>query len=278
MSSESESEVLITVVMAFYKGDNFCFFKRAVESVLCQTWKNLEFILVADGDISSSQKEYLDHISDDRVKLIQISENQGPAKARNEGIKASCGEYIAIMDADDICSPDRLKYQYQELVSRKLDVIGSQYELIDKDENVISIKKLPCCENVLKSVAPFFNPINNPTAFAKSEVFKSNLYEESLRLGEDYRMWINLILKGYKLGNTKNILLKFRGAEFLNKRRGIGWALSDFKNRVYAHRLVGYLKKPLVIMFAFLIFISRLFPSKILKLTYGFKNYVFSKI
>ena len=200
---------LVSVVMATHAHDDPRFLRSAVDSVRGQTYPNLELIIVADGPLTEHADAYLSRLPAGRVRLLRLARNGGPARARNAGIEAAAGEYIAIMDADDVCAPDRIARQLEFLLATGSDVVGSSYVEIDGRDAIVGRKRMPATCAAIRARCAFFNPINNPTAFARAEVLKRHRYPEHLRLGEDYRLWIRLLRAGYVVNNHEAPLLRF---------------------------------------------------------------------
>ena len=260
---------LVSVVMATHAHDDPRFLRSAVDSVRGQTYPNLELIIVADGPLTEHADAYLSRLPAGRVRLLRLARNGGPARARNAGIEAAAGEYIAIMDADDVCAPDRIARQLEFLLATGSDVVGSSYVESDGHDAIVGRKRMPATCAAMRARCAFFNPINNPTAFARAEVLKRHRYPEHLRLGEDYRLWIRLLRAGYVVNNHEAPLLRFRrGDEFFRKRRGLGWALSDVGNKLSAVGLVRWYARPAAIAFALLTFGLRLLPPGINRVLY----------
>ena len=101
----------VSVVMPVYNTPDEVL-KEAVESILNQTYKDFELLIINNGSCSDI-KTVIDKYSDNRIKYYEIKENRGVAAARNLGIEKMSGEYYAVMDSDDIASPDRLEKQVQ---------------------------------------------------------------------------------------------------------------------------------------------------------------------
>jgi glycosyltransferase involved in cell wall biosynthesis len=208
-------------------------------------------------------------VKDERVTVVSLATNAGPARARNVGIRETKGDYIAIMDADDVCAPDRIEKQLEYLTETRSDVVGSSCWEIDGSDEIVGEKPAPRTCEAVRASCPFFNPITNPTVLAKAQVLKEHPYPEHLRLGEDYRLWIRLLRAGYTLRNHEANLLYFRcGEEFFRKRRGLGWAVSDLVNKLSAVGLVRWYIRPAALAFAFVTFFLRLLPARTNRLVY----------
>ena len=162
---------LLSVVMCEHNTP-IDFFKDAIESVLSQTYRNFELIVVNDCSTDfDSKKKYL---TDDRIIILQNSENLGLAASRNVGIRAASGKYVIIMDTDDVCLKSRLKEQ-MKYMERHPNVIcaGSHVQLFG-NRNIKQRYKIGnneyyrCC--LLFGNSP---TITNPSVIIRSEVFKN---------------------------------------------------------------------------------------------------------
>src|SRR5690606_28963310 len=103
----------ISVFMPVYNGEKFL--AATMESVLKQTFTDFEFLIVDDGSTDRSE-EIIRQSGDGRIRLIRHQKNQGIYATNMEGIHEATGEFIALMDHDDICLPDRLAKQYHYLI------------------------------------------------------------------------------------------------------------------------------------------------------------------
>ena len=110
---------LISVIMPFYKKK--LYFEDSLLSVLDQTYKNLEIIIIYD-DVSHDDLFFIKNIikRDNRIKLIDNKNNYGVAKARNIGLSKSSGKYIAFLDCDDVWFKDKISEQYQLMKMKNL--------------------------------------------------------------------------------------------------------------------------------------------------------------
>ena len=104
MESNTHPTPLVSVIIPTYNGDAPHLLREAACSVLAQTWKHLELIVILDGPIGLETSRMLEALerTDRRVRIIDLPHNQGPARARNAGIASALGKYIALLDADDL--------------------------------------------------------------------------------------------------------------------------------------------------------------------------------
>ena len=109
------------------------FVEQAIASILAQSYKKLEFLIIDDGS-KDSTVEKISQFKDPRIKLIANKKNMGIAKSLNEGIYASNGKYIARMDADDISLQDRIEKQCNFMEENpQIGILGTGYYEIDKN-------------------------------------------------------------------------------------------------------------------------------------------------
>jgi len=196
------------------------------------------------------------------VNVIQLDKNVGPGAARNAGIRNAKGKYIAIMDSDDISLPYRLEQQFDYLEEHKdIAVVGGFCDVINDEGEVIGKRILPLSPGSLRTYALFFCPLNNPTVMGRSIVLKVHKYDEKLRQGEDYRLWVELLKANYNLANINDVLIEFRVSVDLYKRRsGFSKGVSDLVNRLYALRISPVYLMPCVFLIAISSFGVRFFP------------------
>ena len=134
---------VVTVVMSVYNGEKYL--AEAIESILNQTFTDFEFIIVDDGSRDRSAeilREY--ERRDGRVRLIQLEANSGQAIAHNRAIAESRGEYIALMDCDDVSLPERLRKKLDYLrIHPEIGMLGSRVLIVDQDLRPISARDYP---------------------------------------------------------------------------------------------------------------------------------------
>ena len=127
---------LISVIVPVYNAGVFLI--PCLDSLLAQTYQNLEILLIDDGSVDESGvrcDEYAE--KDPRVKVIH-KENGGVSSARNLGLDIAQGEYIAFVDADDRIKPDYLEVLYQDIVEMKVDIAVCDVEVVDAEGTVIA--------------------------------------------------------------------------------------------------------------------------------------------
>ncbi|MGL5764479.1 MAG: glycosyltransferase family 2 protein [Sarcina sp.] len=202
--------VKVSVVMSVYNGEKFL--KEAIDSILKQTFKDFEFLIINDGSTDKSL-EILNSYSDKRIRMLDNDGNKGLIYSLNRGLKEAKGEYIARMDADDIAMSDRFAKQVEFLDNNKdVNLVGSSIECIF--EGLPFVKKLVKATTdyeFIKVKAIFESTFYHPTVmFRKSIIDEYNLvYDERYKHAEDYGLWNNMMLKG-KVSNIEEPLLNYR--------------------------------------------------------------------
>lgn len=195
----------ISVLMAVYNCDKYL--REAIDSILNQTLGDFEFIIVDDGSTDNSLqilKEYLDP----RIKVITYEENKGVAHARNVGLEQCTSEFVALIDADDIALPDRLKLEYEYLIEHsEIDGVYAKCRYMGMNGKLLEMEYPKAYFNYkyLKAVMIFENTISNTTAmFRRKIVEKHHLkYDETCKIGEDYRFWVEYLKYGKIVGIDK---------------------------------------------------------------------------
>ena len=202
-------EKLISVIMSTYN-ETIEELKSSIESILNQTYKNIEFIIVDDNPQNEDIKNYLDSIVDRRVTVIYNEKNLGLVDSLNKALLHCNGFYIARMDADDISCKTRFQEQMDYLEKGNYDLIGSNIELIDENGRHIKNKQVPSDTNILYHKLMRKNILAHPTWFGKKSLFIDlNGYRHIPRC-EDYDFILRAINKDCKIGCVNSILLKYR--------------------------------------------------------------------
>lgn len=196
----------LSVIMSVYNGGKYL--EESIESVLNQTFKDFEFIIVNDGSTDNT-KEILEKFSekDKRIKIIENKENIGLTKSLNKCIKLSKGEFIARMDADDISCSERFEKQVKLLDISNAGVISCNTLLIDKKGNLLRKIKLP---KRIKSVLKKRNCLIHGSLMFNKKILKNlNGYNERMILAQDYELLLRLSHK-FKIGFVQEFLYKHR--------------------------------------------------------------------
>jgi glycosyltransferase involved in cell wall biosynthesis len=245
----------VSVVMAVFNGEKYL--REAIESILNQTLRDFEFIIVDDGSNDGTPgilREYKE--KDNRIKIITNKENIGLTKSLNKAIKVAKGEYIARQDADDISLPERLEKQVDFLdKNRNVGVVGTFYYEINKEGKVIGRKTFPCDNERLRKSLIKYNPFFHGSVMIRKEVFlKVGLYNENFKKAQDYEFWFR-VANFYKLANIPEFLTKRRYIKemisYKEENEQIYWALKArkevIKKKQYSKLKYIYLLRPFLV-------------------------------
>ena len=202
----------ISVLMTVFNGR--AFIAEAIESILNQTFKDFEFIIV-DNASSDGTKGIVRSFNDSRIIFIENKTNLGQTKALNLGIKQAYGQFIARMDVDDVSLSERLELQYNYLMQDpSLAVLGSWHEEVDSKGRHIKYFKMPTDPLEIKSylISPGklgYYCLSHPTVMMRKDVlFEVGLYNDSY-LAQDYDLWVRISRK-YRISNLNKFLVKHR--------------------------------------------------------------------
>lgn len=200
-------EEKISVIMSVYK-ENRLELKQSIESILNQTYKNIEFIIIIDYPEETWRKKFIENYNDSRIKLLINAKNFGLTYSLNRALGVATGQYIARMDADDISMLNRLEKQLIFLKQNNCDLCGS-YMLAFNDFSE-TIYYYPTKSKNIKKLLKERNCIAHPTWFGKRELFVALNGYRTIFACEDYDFLIRAIQKNYKLCNVNEVLLKYR--------------------------------------------------------------------
>jgi len=214
-----------SVIMSIYEKVNTEHLKISIESILNQTYMPTEFIIVKDGKLTNELEDMLvtyDKAYPKLFNFIVFEENSGPGIAYKEAIPKCNNDYIMIMDSDDYAVPTKLEIQMTYLAEHpEVDVLGSNaVEFINTTDNIISQRNMPESHEEIIKFAAGRCPVVQPTAvLKKSAVIKAGGYQ-SLRIAEDYDLYIRMIQNDAKFHNLQEVLIYVRTSEDFFKRRG----------------------------------------------------------
>ncbi len=208
--------------MPVYKAHKYIY--TAVESILNQSYSDIELILIDDYGNDDSIEMVKNNFNDDRIKYYYNEKNMGIAYSRNSGIELAKGEYIALMDDDDIAPLNRLKDEVEYLENHPdIDAIGGRYCAIDEDGNVLRYSDDTLQNpNYIKACLMFFDPLGNGSMLFRKRVVEENniRFMDDCQGMEDYRFWVDFSKYG-KITNLKEVMLYWRDVKNNETNRAI---------------------------------------------------------
>lgn len=210
--------------MSVYYKENPEHFRTSIESMINQTLKPDQIVIVKDGKLTAELNGVIDQYVSSYPGLftiVPLKENVGLGLALNEGLKACRNELVARMDTDDISLPERCELQVNEFIKNKeLTIVGTQIdEFNDDPSNIVSSRIVPInYDNIIK-FSRRRNPFNHPSVmYRKSHVLNCGGYK-NLRRNQDFDLFVRMINSGYKAININKSLLLFRANNDNLKRR-----------------------------------------------------------
>lgn len=227
---------LVTVIMPAYNAQ--AYITEAIRSVLAQSYANWKLIVIDDGS-SDDTCRIVDEFADEdpRIVLIKNKSNLGVAKARNRGLEMSEGEYVALLDSDDIWYPLKLEKQVAFAESTQADVVYSSYAIMsERGEEIFDAFLVPPSTDLEQMLTT--NVIGCSTALLRRKTTQKYQFD-STYYHEDYVYWLSLLQDGRKAAGVTDVLVGYRlvsGSRASNK-------LNTAKHRWKIYR--EYLKLPI---------------------------------
>ena len=185
-------EPKVTVLMPVYNEEKYL--PESIESILSQTFKNFDFLIIDDGSTDNSEK-IIRSYNDSRIQILLNGKNIGIVKTLNKGLKLSKGKYIVRMDADDVSLPERLEKQITYMEENpETGVLGCNIRNVDKNLNFISenLRPITHYQNLWKLLYKT-NMMHPTVVFRKSVLSKNGYnYNSKFKRCEDYELWSRL--------------------------------------------------------------------------------------
>ena len=199
----------ISVIIPTYNRGNLI--GNSIKSVLNQTYKNFEVIVVDDGSTDKT-KEVVDIFKDERIKYIKLSQNTGASNARNIGIKNSNGKYISFQDSDDIYYPDKLETQFKNIINKKSNLDFCKIKVIYNDKYKliypnIGQEKSISNGNIFNELISKGNFISTQAMLVEKNFISKYLFDPLMPRLQDFDLILRMIPK-VKLSYTNKTLVE----------------------------------------------------------------------
>lgn len=207
---KQESNPLVSVLMTAYNAEEYI--GLAIESILDQTYKNFEFIIVEDCSKDDTWKIIQEYAKKDkRIVATRNEVNLNAGGSSNKGLKLCKGKYVVRMDADDWSFPDRIEKQVAFMEeNRSVVSSGGTIIICDEDLEEITEREYPKnCKEIEKLILRL-NPVPHPASIWRKETIdKTNGYPPKLGMSEDYALTLDIAQYG-ELANIEDTLIKYR--------------------------------------------------------------------
>lgn len=193
-NSEADVRPVISVLMCVYNGE--LYLKQAVESILSQTYRQLEFVVVNDGSTDATG-EMLDSYKDPRIVRVDNDTNLGLVGALNRGRRVARGQYIARMDADDVSEPLRLERQLRYLERHpEVGVLGTYMRQVSGNRDGLAPFRPPTLHDVIEWTMLFECPVAHATVMMRKRTLEAvHGYDPSYPYNEDTELWSRAIVR-----------------------------------------------------------------------------------
>lgn len=201
------TQPLISVLMPAYNSE--LYIAEAIESILNQSYQNIELIIFDDGSTDGTRK-VIQSFNDPRIVKMLSDQNYGVVRARNDMIDKATGEYIALMDADDIADPSRLEKQLHSLQAGECDLSGSAQWVLDQATGKLKKSKDKFTDPDLRALLSVYCGLCNSAMMGKAAIFKHFKYDTTILTSEDYYLWVQMAAAGYRFLNLQERLITYR--------------------------------------------------------------------
>ena len=285
-------KIKISVILPVYNSENYL--ADCIESILTQTFKNFELIIVNDSsnDRTTELIYFYKKLYKNKIKVINNKKKIGVSKSLNKAVKISSGNYIVRMDSDDICYQNRFEYLLSYMNKNKnIDILFSGMEYFGSKFFFLKHSASRYDNKEIGTLLNYYNPLNHPTFIAKSKVLKKYKYSSRFKNFEDWNLWIVMHKNGEVFQSLDKVLYRYRihekqvskkitektTGQFINKNINVG--LDNFfkikksitihkntyfndkiKNDILLYYLIKFYKRN---KFTFLIQLIKIFQLKI---------------
>ena len=199
-----------SVLLPVYNGEKFL--SESIESILNQTFKNFELLIVDDGSTDKSWEIVKSYEKlDKRITAIRNKKNLRISAALNKGLRIAKGKYIIRMDADDWSYPNRFEKQYRFMEEHsEIGVSGGAIEVCNDEFKIINRRDYPLSDNKVRKIIFRYSPFAHPATIWRKEAMKrAGGYNLNIPLSQDYDLYFRMG-KISKFGNLRDVLLKLR--------------------------------------------------------------------
>lgn len=240
----------ISVIVAVYNTEKYV--EKCLNSLLNQTYKNLEIIVVEDGSTDNSKKVLEKYVNNKKIKIIYNKKNSGLSYSRNVGLENATGSYIGYIDSDDYVDLDYYEKLMQSIIDNKAEIAICDIKVVDEDTNTEVISR--CCNNDEFTV---YNVVDNGlAASACNKLFKKELISKYKfaegKVNEDIAVVIPTLVRAKKIAyaNTYYYYVQRGGSiqnsGFSDKRFDIFYGVKTTIERIEGNKDYESLKDAIV--------------------------------
>jgi len=227
----------VSVIIPMHNSSKYIL--ECVDSVINQTYKNLEIILIDDKSTDDTL-EKVSSIKDKRIKLIKFKKNEGAAKARNKGIEEATGDYLCFLDSDDYWVKEKIEKQV-DFIKDKAFIYSKYLYLRNGKTHVANVPKSLTYNQLLKNSAIFTSTVMLNMKYLDKE----DIYMPDIKMGQDYGSWYKILKRVGKAYGLQEVLSIYRvGNKSLssNKIKAVKrtWDLYKMENLPFLKRIICF--------------------------------------
>ena len=198
---------LVSIIIPYYKKRRYI--TDTLKSVLKQTYKNFEIIIIYDDDDKDELKFIKKLVKIDKRIILMINKKSlGAGLSRNKGIKKSKGRYVSFIDADDLWKKNKLELQIKFMKEKNLLISHTDYEIIDNENNILNYRtarNFNSISDLLKSC-----DIGLSSVIVEKEILTKGCLFVNLKTKEDFVLWLKILKKNIKIGGLQKNLMYWR--------------------------------------------------------------------
>lgn len=259
----NNKDLLVSVIMPAYNAEKFI--GESIESILNQTFKDFEFIILDDCSADKTWEIIQEYAKkDERIVAVKNEKNLNIALNRNKGVEMSKGEYVVWQDADDISKPERIEKLVNYMESHpEVGICGSNFEGFYGDVT-LGVREFISEDDVLRSNIFKFSPVSQGTAIIRKECFNTvGVYNPDYPVAEDLEFSFRVGEK-YKFSNIPEVLLMYREHPNSTTHKKIKKLVqASFNVRVRYLNNSSYQARPIDYLALGLTWLFQFFPAKI---------------
>ncbi len=213
MSTMENNSKNLSIIMTVYNGEKYV--SQTIESILSQSYNSFEFIIIDDASTDNTYQICEKYsLQDNRIRLYKNKQNLWVVKTRNVLLDkiSSDSKYIAIIDADDIAYPERMRKQIDFLEANSyISIIWSDIDIIDENGKSIGERIYPHTHEDISKTIFQKSPLAQPAVMIrKSDFDKVGKYNDDFERCQDYELWCRFFDQGYKIANLPEKLIAYR--------------------------------------------------------------------
>ena len=194
----------VSVIVPVY--NTSIYLEECINSIINQTYKNLEIIIINDGSTDDSLK-VINNFKDKRIKIIDFKSNKGVSVARNKGVEESTGDFICYLDSDDYWNLKKIEKQVKFIKKHNYAFIYSDYAYLNNNKKKrVSVPKFITYKEALKNTTIFTSTV----MFNMNLLKKEDIYMPNLRRGQDTATWWQVLKKGITAYSINEVLSVYR--------------------------------------------------------------------